>query len=149
MSLIGRNCFTILLLVGASGAVLAAEETAKPTPDELAAVEFFEAKIRPVLVKHCYECHSEKSEALKGGLRLDTRAGIRQGGDSGPTVVPGKTDDSLLLDALRFDGLEMPPNGKLSDAVIGDFEKWIKAGAVDPREGDAAPRASQIDLVTG
>src|SRR5882724_7431666 len=101
-------------------------------------VEFFENRIRPVLVKHCYACHSQdtaKAGKLKGGLRLDSKAGTRKGGDSGP-VLSGKAADSLLLKALRHEGdLKMPPKGKLPDAVIADFEAWIKLGAPDPREG--------------
>ena len=106
--------------------------------DDPAQVEFFEKKIRPVLVEHCDKCHSGKSASLKGGLRLDFREGITKGGDSGPAVEPGKPDDSLLLLALKYDGLEMPPKGKLPDSVIRDFETWIKNGAVDPRETPAS-----------
>lgn len=101
-------------------------------------VEFFEKKIRPVLVQHCYECHSAEAAAkgkLKAGLAVDTRLGLLKGGESGPAVVPGKTQGSLLLDALRHDGLEMPPSRKLPEAVIADFEKWIADGLTDPREG--------------
>ncbi|MFO1485021.1 MAG: PSD1 and planctomycete cytochrome C domain-containing protein [Verrucomicrobiaceae bacterium] len=100
-------------------------------------VAFFEAKIRPVLVKHCYECHSTESGKSKGGLMLDTKAAIRAGGDTGPAVVPGDVAKSLLLTAIKHSDpdLEMPPKKvKLPDAVIADFEKWIKAGAADPRE---------------
>ena len=79
--------------------------------DDPAQVEFFEKKIRPVLIEHCDKCHSGNSASLKGGLRLDFREGITKGGDSGPAVEPGKPDDSLLLLALKYDGLEMPPSG--------------------------------------
>lgn len=96
--------------------------------------EFFEKKIRPVLVKKCYECHSADAGKYKGGLALDTREGIRKGGESGHGVVPGSTKESLVLDAIRYESFEMPPNGKLDDRVIQDFEKWIKMGAPDPRE---------------
>ena len=101
--------------------------------------EFFEKKIRPVLVEHCYECHSSsarESKKLKGGLLLDTRNGLRTGGESGPAIVPGQPGKSLLLTALRGNGdaVVMPPKGKLSDAVIADFEKWIQSGAPDPRD---------------
>src|SRR5437899_3854971 len=86
--------------------------------------EFFERKIRPVLAEHCYKCHSadaEKAKKLKGGLRLDTRDGLRKGGDSGPAVVPGKVDDSRLVKALRYDGdLKMPPKAKLPETIIAD-----------------------------
>lgn len=100
-------------------------------------VTFFESRIRPVLVKQCYECHSVESGKSKGGLTLDTKQGIRTGGDTGPAVVPGDAAKSLLLAAIKHSDpdLEMPPKKpKLADAVIADFETWIKAGAADPRE---------------
>ena len=97
--------------------------------------EFFERKIRPVLVDHCYQCHSTAAKKSKGGLRLDTREGLLKGGDSGSAVTPGDPDESLLLDAIRYqDEPRMPPDGKLPDSVIADFETWIKQGAHDPRE---------------
>src|SRR5262245_15328574 len=76
-----------------------------------AGIEFFEKKIRPVLVAHCYECHSAKAKKLKGNLRLDSRDGVRKGGDTGPALVPGKPQDSLLIKAVRYtdDELKMPP----------------------------------------
>ncbi len=107
--------------------------------------EFFESKIRPVLVKHCYECHSADAANPKGGLRLDQRDATRSGGDSGPAVVPGKPSESHLLDALKYEGFEMPPKGKLPDSVIVDFERWIQMGAPDPRSGDAAKKPAAID----
>ncbi len=108
-------------------------------PDR-AGVEFFEKKIRPVLVEHCYRCHSAQSKSVKGGLRLDSRAGLLAGGESGPAVVPGKPQASLLLRALRYsdESLRMPPRGKLSDAIIADFQAWIARGAPGPRDGPAA-----------
>ena len=101
---------------------------------------FFEAKIRPALVEHCYECHSAKSDEVGGKLLLDTREGIRAGGESGPAVVPGKPASSLLLLAMQHadSKLIMPPKdygSKLPATVIADFETWIKAGAPDPRAG--------------
>jgi Protein of unknown function (DUF1549)/Protein of unknown function (DUF1553)/Planctomycete cytochrome C len=101
---------------------------------------FFESKIRPVLVEHCYECHSAKSDEVGGKLLLDTREGIRAGGESGPAVVPGKPSSSLLLIAMQHSdsNLIMPPKdygSKLPAAVLADFETWIKAGAPDPRAG--------------
>ena len=89
-------------------------------------VEFFETKIRPVLVQHCYSCHSLESDSVKGGYLLDSRKGIRQGGDSGAGIVPGKPDESLLLSAMKYESFEMPPKGKLPESVLKDFELWIK-----------------------
>ena len=111
-------------------------------------IAFFESKIRPVLVQHCYECHSEKSKILQAKLLLDTREGTLRGGDSGPALVAGDSDASLIIQALRFDGLEMPPQGKLPEAVIADFVKWIEMGAPDPRDGKA-PALKTVDLVEG
>jgi hypothetical protein len=127
--------------------LLIAAVTAAPKPDA-AALEHFEKKIRPMLVKHCYECHSAESKIVQANLYLDTRAGVVRGGDSGPAVVPGKPDESLLLAALKYDGYEMPPQGRLSDEVIADFTKWIAAGAADPRDGKA-PALRTIDLAEG
>jgi len=115
-------------------------------------LDFFEAKIRPMLVTHCYECHSAGASAkkkLKGGLLLDTREGCRVGGESGPAVVPGKPDESLLISALKHDSFEMPPKGKLPDELIAHFVKWVELGAPDPREGGMVVPSSQIDLDAG
>ena len=105
---------------------------ASPTPDQLA---FFESKIRPVLVEHCYQCHSAEAlqaGKLKASLLVDSRDGMMKGGESGAAVVPGKREDSLLIAALKYDGFEMPPAGKLPDSVISDFEKWIDMGGTGP-----------------
>jgi hypothetical protein len=99
---------------------------------------FFETHIRPVLVEHCYECHSEKSKVLQANLRLDTAARTLAGGDSGPAVVPKNPSESILLSAIRYESHEMPPSGKLSDDVIANFEKWIAMGAPDPRDENSA-----------
>lgn len=118
---------------------------AKPGGESKAGLDFFEAKIRPVLVQKCYQCHSAAAKELKGGLLLDTRQGMRKGGDSGPAVVPRDVDASLIVEALRHDGLQMPPDEQLSESVADDFERWIKMGAPDPREGKALPR-KKLDL---
>lgn len=104
--------------------------------DDKEGLEFFEKKIRPVLVAKCYECHSAKSKPLRAGLRVDTRDAIRDGGDSGESVVPDDVDSSLLITALEYveDDLQMPPDGKLDDQVIADFKEWIEMGAPDPRD---------------
>ncbi len=98
---------------------------------------FSKAKIRPVLVEKCDECHSSKAKKPKGGLKVDSRAAIRAGGTSGPAVVPGDLDASLLYQAISAaDGVEpMPPKAKLSPSVVADFRQWITMGAPDPREG--------------
>lgn len=110
---------------------------------------FFETKIRPVLVTHCYECHAAGAKIVQGGLRLDHRDGLLQGGDTGAALVPRKAGQSLLIKALRYDGLEMPPKGKLADSVVKDFESWIAMGAPDPREAGQAPVASTMDIEAG
>jgi hypothetical protein len=132
-------------------AALASSAGAAALPAEQ--LNFFESKIRPVLVKHCYECHSAESGKSKGGLRLDTRENIRAGGDTGPAVVPGEPGKSLLLTAISHTNpdLEMPPKAaQLPKAVIADFEQWIKMGAPDPREpsGKIAERPP-VDLKSG
>ena len=113
---------------------------------EAANLAHFEKKIRPVLVARCYSCHSLDSKELHGGLALDTREGIRRGGDSGPAIVPGQVNASLLMAAIRHErGLEMPPDSKLTAEQIADFARWIAAGAIDPREGTLTPRSTDVD----
>ncbi len=96
------------------------------------AEKFFEARIRPVLVRECYGCHSSKSQ-VKGGLWLDTREGSQAGGDSGPAVVPGDLEESLLWNAINHVDFNMPPGKDLSQDIIADFKEWIEMGAPDPR----------------
>ena len=100
-----------------------------------AKTDFFESKIRPVLATHCFECHGHKD---KGGLKLDSREAILQGGDSGPAIVLGKPQKSLLMTAVQHadPDLEMPPKKKLPPEAIADLSQWIRAGAVWP-EGKA------------
>jgi hypothetical protein len=102
--------------------------------------DFFERRIRPVLVEHCYACHSKEAKKIRGGLLLDTHDGVLKGGDSGPPVIPGMPGKSLLLHALRQTGeLRMPPKGKLPEAVVADFARWVEIGAPDPRRSAAGP----------
>lgn len=133
-----KFCVQVFALSLTSGALVTGSE-----------IDFFESKIRPVLVANCYECHSVDAAnrgKLKGGLLLDSKDGIRAGGDTGPAVVPGQVSGSLLLKALRQEDLEMPPKGKLADQVIADFTRWIEKGAVDPRErSKTAIRKKTID----
>lgn len=118
---------------------------------EPAAVEFFEKKIRPVLVDQCYSCHSVESKKQKGGLLLDSKQAILKGGDSGPALVPGKPAESLLLKAMQHGqpDLKMPPKAKLADPIIADFEKWIATGAADPRDGTVKSTKRFIDIPEG
>jgi hypothetical protein len=136
---------SLVFLLAAGVPLPAAHEPGAPATgrnsSDPGAIEFFEKRGRPVLVRHCYACHSteaQKKRKLRGGLRLDSQDGVRKGGDSGPAVVPGKADDSLLIRSVRYDGdPKMPPAGKLPDAVIADLERWVRMGAPDPRSGPA------------
>ncbi len=125
-----------VVILGSATLYAAPKAAQSPSPDQLA---FFEKKIRPVLVQKCYQCHSAESEKVKGGLVLDTRDGIRNGGETGHAVVPGSLGDSLILRAMRGEKKmeQMPPKEKLSPEVIADFEKWISMGAPDPRDASA------------
>ena len=114
---------------------------AELSPDE---VKFFETKIRPVLVRECYGCHSNETGAAKGGLRLDTERLTHIGGDNGPAIVPGELNDSLLWSAINHEDFNMPPKRKLSNDIIEDFRRWIEMGAPDPRETKIAEIKSSI-----
>lgn len=120
-----RYCVALLLLLATSSV------RAEPAEETL-----FNEKILPVLKAQCFECHSKEAEEVKGGLRLDTRAALRAGGDTGEIVKPGDPDGSLLIKVLRYDedDRQMPPRGKLEQSVIDAFIEWVKQGAVDPRE---------------
>ncbi len=136
-------CHAIFL----SGLVCAS--AAEISPEQL---EFFEAKIRPIFVDHCYKCHSTAAEKIKGGLVLDSKWGWETGGDSGPALVPGNLSESLIIDGVRRSEAiidPMPPKSKLSDAQIAALEKWVEMGAPDPRpkvEKDAGTLVEAFDL---
>ncbi len=123
-------------------AVLLPWAQAPALADDRTSLEHFEKKIRPVLIEQCYDCHSAAAKEVKGGLCVDTRDGLRRGGDAGPALVPGNAADSLLIAALQHDGLAMPPKKKLPASVVADFITWIEQGAVDPRETPADPSAA-------
>src|SRR5215468_4416916 len=146
-----RTLPRLVILGGLVAAGLAAPArlgAQQPTAEQTA---FFEKNIRPVLVKECYSCHATTAEKIRGGLTLDTRDGIRKGGDHGPAVVPGDVKQSLLVKAIRHDEdlKPMPPKKKLGDDVIADFEKWIALGAPDPRDVATRVNKYEIDLVKG
>jgi len=128
---------TVLTVAALLGGVFTADAA---LPSDLAQLDFFEKKIRPVLAKECYECHSASAKKVKGGLMVDTAEGLLTGGDSGPAIVPGKPAKSLLLSTMKHadadESLHMPPEkDMLPEEVLADFEKWIKMGAPDPRDG--------------
>lgn len=131
-SVIGAG-LSALFLVSSSSVLLA-----QPRGNEAEQLAFFEKKIRPVLVNQCYSCHSDEAKSPRGGLLLDTRAGLLEGGDSGPGLIAGNPSRSLIVQAMRgSNGVsQMPPKEKLSADVIADFERWIRMGAFDPRTGD-------------
>ncbi|CAN5914189.1 DUF1549 domain-containing protein [soil metagenome] len=117
-------------------------------------VDFFEKRIRPLLVEHCYECHSADKK-IKGGLRLDTQEGWKVGGDTGPAIQPSQPDKSLLIKAISYTDhdLQMPPKNKMAAADIEALRQWVTEGAIDPRTGDA-PAVTQTkhkapDVITG
>jgi len=119
----------------------------QPRQTDAAAIEFFEKRIRPVLVENCYECHGAGKK--RSGLALDNVATILQGGERGPAIVPGNAAKSLLIQAIeQKDKLRMPPKGKLTDRQIADLTAWVKMGAPAPKDAVpvvAAPK-SDFDL---
>ncbi|MDB4459040.1 DUF1553 domain-containing protein [bacterium] len=136
--------FAAVVSLATCSIALATEQAAK--------LEFFESKIRPVLVDQCYKCHSEESGKSKGGLLLDSRAAWTVGGESGPSIIPGSPEESLVIKAISRSGdiPEMPPKSHLSEQEISDFRKWIADGAIDPREGEAPVHEKEmIDIEAG
>lgn len=136
----------LLLWVASQLCSTALADEPAASPEQL---DFFERKIRPVLIEHCYECHAADSKIIQGGLRVDHRAGLFKGGDSGSAIDLEEPKESSLIKALRYEDVEMPPKGKLSDSIIADFETWIAMGAPDPRVADELPTARAIDLEEG
>src|SRR6516225_1869663 len=137
-------CLVALVLSAANGA-------ADTTDNKPAILEFFEKNVRPALVEHCYKCHSADAQKLKGGLHLDSRQGILQGGDSGPAVVPGQPTKSRLIEAIGYKNadLRMPPRAKLPDSVIRDLVKWVEVGVPWPAAGvvkSSAKGGPEFDL---
>src|SRR5262245_26987057 len=122
----GMRVSALAVMVLATAAARADDKPAQAAPT-VEGVEFFEKKVRPLLVKHCYECHAADSKKLRGELRLDTREGVLKGGASGPAVVPGEPAKSLLIKAVRHeDAMLKMPKEKLSAQEIADLEAWVK-----------------------
>ncbi len=135
------------IFVVLSSTAFAAEEVAIPA----AQFEHFERKIRPLLVQHCYSCHSSQAKTIHGGLRLDSAEAMARGGDSGLAIEAANLRQSLLLNVVQYDGdMQMPPKGKLSAAEIAEFTAWIEHGAPMPKSADAADRMEgEIDFASG
>ncbi|HEX5214183.1 MAG TPA: c-type cytochrome domain-containing protein, partial [Vicinamibacterales bacterium] len=138
--LLALSSTVVVLVAVGTHRVVSAQKPPEPPPTA-AAIEFFEAKVRPILATYCQECHGKKDE---GGLKLNSREAILLGGNSGPAIAPGDPDKSLLMDAVRrvSPSLQMPQNGpKLSDADIATLAEWIKIGAPFPASAAAPPPA--------
>jgi len=120
-------------IISLAGCALAGTGLSAAEPDSKK-LAFFESKVRPLLIENCYECHSHESK-IKGGLALDSLPGWQAGGDSGPVIVPGEPDQSLLITAVSYtdSDYEMPPKKKLPEAQIEILRQWVAMGAPDPR----------------
>ncbi len=123
--------------------IASAGEADPLTPGQMA---FFEQRVRPLLIERCYTCHSE-AKKVNGGLRLDSRRGLIEGGDSGPAISPGKPEESLLIKAVRYQDtdLQMPPDGKLAAAELAVLEEWVRIGASDPRADTASSEKTDVN----
>ena len=126
-------------MIGSAGAFAGEPDQAAEAVRE----KFFEQNVRPLLAQNCYSCHGEKKQ--KGGLRLDSIEAILKGGESGPAVVPGKPDESLLVSAINYAGPEMPPSGKLAPEKVAVLTRWVSAGARWPRGDRAAARRDRFE----
>ncbi len=127
-----RRTWLISLLGTLAAAPLMRADNLNVSPAD---AQFFETKVRPILVDRCYKCHSHDSDRVRGGLMLDSREALLHGGDTGPAFVAGKPDDSLLVSAIRYkdEDLQMPPKGdKLDDRQIADLTEWVRRGAPWP-----------------
>jgi hypothetical protein len=122
--------FVLLCLLFAMNTSTHAKEQS-PSPEHL---EFFERDVRPLLARHCYECHSTQAKRIEANLLLDSRASHVRGGDSGAAIVPGDARSSLLIEALHYNSYEMPPKGKLGDEAIETLTRWVNIGAPWPNE---------------
>ncbi len=138
----------VLCSLLAAGATVADQESLTDAESD-----FFENQVRPILAEHCLDCHSSTSDEPEAGLRLDSREGVRTGGDSGPAVVAGDADASLLIEAIRYHNtdLQMPPDGRLADSEMDALVRWVEMGAPDPRvvspSADGADSRASFDLL--
>ena len=146
----GRSPLTRITLITCLCVAVCSERGKSESSLKDEELKFFESKIRPVLVEQCYRCHSSE-EKIKGGLSIDSREGIRHGGDSGPAVVPGDLRGSLLWTAINWaeEDYEMPPKKRLPASIVADFKEWIEMGAPDPRVAEKAIVKTQINIEEG
>ncbi len=131
--------------------LLSADAEADASPPDPAGIEYFERRVRPVLVERCHKCHSTMVAEPRGGLTLDNREKIVSGGDTGPAIVPGDPDKSLLIEAIRYgsESLQMPPAGKLPDSEIAIIVEWVKRGSPFPASETTSRTRRTIDFVEG
>ena len=150
MKLIWRQIFVTALVwvFATTSTFLAADSPA------VEGEKYFETHVRPLLVEHCYKCHSSRSQKREGGLLLDSMAGWSVGGGKGPAIVPGDVDASLLISAVRYTDpdLQMPPDNALPNDVVAVLERWVAMGAPDPRDHESAEeiqRGNPSDPIAG
>ena len=128
------------------GTLLSQED--QPTAKFSAAqLDFFETKVRPILVAHCLACHGENPDKVRGGLWLTSRSEIIEGGDSGAGAIPGDPENSLLISAVHYEDFEMPPAGQLGEQEIGVLAEWVRIGLPDSRKPGVASAPPSLDMV--
>jgi mono/diheme cytochrome c family protein len=139
-----------IIAVSCVSVAVSADEPAVSSQTDKVAEEAFLNETLPLLKQHCFECHSHAGGKAKGGLVLDSRSGWAKGGDSGPAIIPGNLDESLLIQAVRYgNGTEMPPKGKLPKETIEALERWVKNGAADPRTSEVIKAQTRVDFAAG
>ncbi|MCH2210345.1 MAG: DUF1549 domain-containing protein [Fuerstiella sp.] len=150
-----HRCFRSLLLCEAAlSAVVVLQFSCSctaedPVVSDTETTQGFRKNVLPILKENCFECHSHDTKQARGGLVLDSRSGWVKGGESGPAIVPGRPDESLLIQAVRYEHLEMPPTGKLPDRLIHQLERWVADGAPDPRTATLVMSDKGIDIEAG
>lgn len=137
------TCAVAWAILSSSVAIAAEAEEAALSPEQ---TKFFEEQVRPLLATHCYKCHGDEKQ--KGALRVDSKAALLAGGESGPAVVPGKPDESLLVEAINHASFEMPPEGKLKDNEIATLTKWVELGAPWPGDHGHGKQPTKREKIT-
>lgn len=144
IALLAVSATAFFFAIGLGILLVKAEDGSQPPAASPEQLRFFETKVRPLLAEHCQSCHGQEKQ--KGNLRLDSLAGLATGGESGPAILPGKPEESLLIEAVRYESLEMPPTEKLTDAQIDILTRWVAMGAPWPGADGriAAPRTGDL-----